>query len=424
MSHVDLTLNRRPDPRMYRAEPTQTEAPQKLPQPSWMALIAITAVVAGLTWSLVQERMLDIDPRQIVAVNLKAAELAMQDGRFVDPPRRSALDYFTTVLVLDPTNAAAQNGLDRIAQHYIDRTKDAIVAGRLADAVTALDGLRQAQPGHRRLPYLETQLKRALEERARTARDAGFVGARPDRESMTRESKASAAASGSPPQIAQRAPTRPDAAEAAARDREIARDEALMSARLALEQAELAIARERIDEARSLGASERDLAALLRALDEAQQRAMRASATVVESGASEDPAEESAVQTVSIPEGIAQTIGEGIGEGIGQGIDRSIDGRVNESVEGTEAPAQERELVQIVQPEYPIPARVRGIEGWVDLTLSVTAAGDVAKARVEAREGTRLFERAALDAVKRWKYAPREGAPEQVPVRIAFRLEE
>src|SRR5690606_35336034 len=146
-SHVDLTLNRRPDPRMYRAEPTQTEAPQKLPQPSWMALIAITAVVAGLTWSLVQERMLDIDPRQIVTVRLKAAELAMQDGRFVDPPQRSALDYFTTVLVLEPTNAAALNGLDRISQHYIVRTKDSIVAGRLADAVTALDGLRQVQPG-------------------------------------------------------------------------------------------------------------------------------------------------------------------------------------------------------------------------------------------------------------------------------------
>src|SRR5690606_24011721 len=245
MSHFDLTLDRRPNPRMYRAEPTRTEAPQKLPQPSWMALIAITAVVAGLTWGLVQERMPDIDPRQIVAVNLKAAELAVQDGRFIDPPRRSALDYFTTVLVLDPTNAAAQSGLDRIAQHYIDRTKDAIVAGRLADAVTALDGLRQVQPGHRRLPYLETELKRALEERARTARDAGMAEVKPDRASKTRESKTSAAVSGSPPQIAQRAPTRPDAAEAAARDREIARDEALMSARLALEQAELAIARER-----------------------------------------------------------------------------------------------------------------------------------------------------------------------------------
>src|SRR5690606_40307964 len=138
MSHFDLTLNRRPNPRMYRAEPTRTEAPQKLPQPSWMALIAITAVVAGLTWGLVQERMPDIDPRQIVAGNSKAAELAMQDGRFIDPPRRSALDYFTTVLVLVPTNAAAQGGLDRIGQHYIGRTKDPIVGGRLAVQCTEL----------------------------------------------------------------------------------------------------------------------------------------------------------------------------------------------------------------------------------------------------------------------------------------------
>jgi protein TonB len=66
---------------------------------------------------------------------------------------------------------------------------------------------------------------------------------------------------------------------------------------------------------------------------------------------------------------------------------------------------------------------MRGIEGWVDISLQVTPAGDVIEPRIEETSRGRVFNRAALAAVQQWKYEPRgDGAPvEQVRVRLQFR---
>jgi TonB family protein len=82
----------------------------------------------------------------------------------------------------------------------------------------------------------------------------------------------------------------------------------------------------------------------------------------------------------------------------------------------------EPKLMKMVQPEYPQEALMRGIEGWVDISLQVTAAGDVIAPRVEETSRGRVFNRAALAAVQQWKYEPRgDGAPtEKVRVRLQF----
>jgi protein TonB len=66
---------------------------------------------------------------------------------------------------------------------------------------------------------------------------------------------------------------------------------------------------------------------------------------------------------------------------------------------------QEPQLLHVVQPEYPQEARMRGLEGWVDLTLTVNGSGEVADARVNA-SSKRRFERPALTAVRKWLYEP------------------
>ena len=66
---------------------------------------------------------------------------------------------------------------------------------------------------------------------------------------------------------------------------------------------------------------------------------------------------------------------------------------------------QEPLLLHVVQPEYPQEARMRGMEGWVDLTLTVNGSGEVADARVNA-SSKRMFERPALTAVRKWHYEP------------------
>jgi protein TonB len=83
----------------------------------------------------------------------------------------------------------------------------------------------------------------------------------------------------------------------------------------------------------------------------------------------------------------------------------------------------EPKLIKMVQPTYPQEALMRGVEGWVEVSLQVTAAGNVVAPRVEATSRGRIFNRAALAAVEQWKYEPRgDGAStETLRVRLQFR---
>ena len=64
-------------------------------------------------------------------------------------------------------------------------------------------------------------------------------------------------------------------------------------------------------------------------------------------------------------------------------------------------------------PDYPSRALSSGKEGWVALSLVVSASGDVTEAMVEQSSGGEEFEVAALRAVAQWKYEPatQEGVP-------------
>ena len=79
-------------------------------------------------------------------------------------------------------------------------------------------------------------------------------------------------------------------------------------------------------------------------------------------------------------------------------------------------------------PTYPARARERGTEGWVDLEFTVAKDGTTHDAVVRAAEPVGTFDRAALDAVKRWRYEPRVVAgnvvEQRVQTRLRFRLAE
>lgn len=60
-----------------------------------------------------------------------------------------------------------------------------------------------------------------------------------------------------------------------------------------------------------------------------------------------------------------------------------------------------------VPPQYPIRAAERGIEGWVVLRFTITATGTVENPIVVDAQPKRIFDRAAIRALKKWKYRPR-----------------
>ncbi len=81
-----------------------------------------------------------------------------------------------------------------------------------------------------------------------------------------------------------------------------------------------------------------------------------------------------------------------------------------------------------VAPTYPSRARERGTEGWVDLEFTVAKDGTTRDAVVRAAQPEGTFDRAALDAVKRWRYEPRvvggDVIEQRVEARLRFRLSE
>jgi protein TonB len=81
-----------------------------------------------------------------------------------------------------------------------------------------------------------------------------------------------------------------------------------------------------------------------------------------------------------------------------------------------------------VAPVYPSRALSRGLEGFVDMSFTVTTTGTV-KDAIVLQSTSSLFERAATRAVLKFKYKPRvvDGIPVEVSgvkTRITFELED
>ena len=82
-----------------------------------------------------------------------------------------------------------------------------------------------------------------------------------------------------------------------------------------------------------------------------------------------------------------------------------------------------------VEPAYPRIALQRGQEGYVDLMFDITASGSTENIRVVGGEPGRVFDKAAVKAISRWKYRPQMIEGQAVPslgqaTRLTFTLEQ
>ncbi len=81
-------------------------------------------------------------------------------------------------------------------------------------------------------------------------------------------------------------------------------------------------------------------------------------------------------------------------------------------------------LLKETQPIYPASALRMRVEGSVQLQATISKKGDISAVKVLS--GDLLLARAAVDAVKQWKYKPYllNGAPVEVltPVTVKFKL--
>jgi protein TonB len=82
---------------------------------------------------------------------------------------------------------------------------------------------------------------------------------------------------------------------------------------------------------------------------------------------------------------------------------------------------------KVVNPDYPRHARINGLEGWVELMLTVDPSGKVAGVEVIGAEPRRVFEKSALRAAMRWQFEPPRDsgitADQTGKFRIAFNMD-
>ncbi len=77
-----------------------------------------------------------------------------------------------------------------------------------------------------------------------------------------------------------------------------------------------------------------------------------------------------------------------------------------------------------VAPKFPPDASQRGIDGWVDLQFLVNTDGSVGELTIVGAQPVGIFEQAALDAVRHWRYQPlmRDGQPATQRARVRLRF--
>jgi TonB family protein len=98
-----------------------------------------------------------------------------------------------------------------------------------------------------------------------------------------------------------------------------------------------------------------------------------------------------------------------------------------DSASATLAVTAEPRIMKRVAPEYPNDAAEKGIEGAVDLSFVVSPTGEVRDVTVVHSEPSSIFNRAAIAAVRHWKYQPKTvngvAVEANVQLRMTFKLD-
>jgi protein TonB len=84
----------------------------------------------------------------------------------------------------------------------------------------------------------------------------------------------------------------------------------------------------------------------------------------------------------------------------------AVDTALDLAVSNFGSGGSDRDVVPLVrvEPQYPMSAKQRGVEGWVELMFTITKAGTVADIVVTASNPGTIFNKSAVQAVSRWKY--------------------
>jgi protein TonB len=416
-------------------------------------------------------------PTQIDTL-LARANRALQAGALMAPPEENARDLYGQAQRLAPHDPRPGAGLTQLAARLLDQADAAVQAHHPEEAQRALEEARTLAPNDARLATVAAALAASaahaaapkdkpkatdarLADYLSRARDAESRGAliEPAEDNARVDIESAHAISPDDPAVAQaQGELRALLEEAARRALDAANpDQADRLASAALDAgADPARVNALHDDAQQLRAKARTAATAALAstfnerlsagtlLEPPGDSAKSALARLVQ----EDPDSpataqarsawrarllEEAQASLKAQDYAATTrwLTEGRGAGAGAAQLAQVESDLNAAQAASQAAASvvtESSLTRIryVAPDFPDAARARGIDGWVDLQFLVGTDGAVTEVNVTGAQPAGMFEQAATDAVRRWRYQPvtrgGQSVAQRARVRVRFTL--
>jgi TonB family protein len=353
-----------------------------------------------------------LTPQEQIADNLARGQMAIVTDRLTDPRGNNAVEYFRAVLALQPDNADAHAGLLRVGAALEARVAQALQEHDPARGATALMTLQRAVPDYPRLGQLRAELL-ALSRSTHAPISVAPPPAPVSRPQATAPVRA-------------REQT-PSADEATAPAREPAATSPQAEGPSAAELDALAKLRGRgaLLEPPGNNAYERVLALREKYPDsielrtEQQQLAfafLERTRTALAAG-DVDTAQTFLSRVDTLVPGMAAT----------KALQAQLATAQRQHAFSTNiVQAATLKRVREVPPVYPREAERLGIKGWVDVEFTIALDGTTQDVVVRNSQPQRTFDQAAVDAVKRWRFAPvmRDGSAvaQRAAMRIRFEL--
>jgi TonB family protein len=403
-----------------------TTAKQIAAQPRSSAIvvsIAFLLIVAGAAavWFMMREEPVAAapPPRQAgmltqeeqIADSLARGQMAIVTDRLIEPRGNNAVEYFRSVLALQPDNADAIAGLQRVGAGLEVEVVEALQAQNPARGATALATLQRAVPDYPRLDALRAELLALSRSSRMPISEAPPTQAPTSTSTPVKQQPARTPARRSTAQApAERVQTpgtaaRPSAGELDAVARLRGRG-ALLEPPGANAYEQLLALRTKYPDSNEVRTEQQQLAF---AFLERTRTALTAGDV--------DTARQFLSRVDTLVPNMAAT------KSLQAQLAAVQQQRVSNS---TIVQAKTLTLVREVPPTYPREAERQGLSGWVDVEFTVAPNGTTRDLVVRGAQPLRTFDQAALEAVKRWRFEPvmRNGAPiaQRAAVRIRFQL--
>ncbi len=371
---------------------------------------------------------------QQIADLLGRARIAYTTGRLSEPRDDNAVEYYRAVLAIDPKQPEAIAGLEQVGAALERRVVAALQARSPAEGAVALTALQRAQPNHPRLDALQRELvtiSRSMPAPSSVPvpppADAPVANApaiATETDNAT-ELEAAALDEQTPPGTTVDSDQSELATLPAAETDELSADSTYADA---MEQLALAMRlRERdmliepagnnaFEYMQSLIAQYPDVDGVRAEQQRLAFRFLERSRTALTAGELNEAATflDRAEQLVP---GMSTT------QGLRAQLDSERAAReLAESIVQAGALKRTREVLG----QYPREAQLRGTEGWVDIEFTIAPDGAPQDLVVRKAEPENVFERSALDALRRWRFEPivRNGQPvaQRAILRMKYEL--